>query len=412
MLNKLNYIDLFAGAGGLSEGFTRQGYNPIAHIEMNVNACETLKTRSVFHYLQKENKLDIYSEYLKGNIDRNILWNSVPKWVIDSTINKEISEATVEDLFIEVDKLKQAKKIDLIIGGPPCQAYSIVGRARDPQHMRGDMRNYLYKYYLKFLNKYQPEMFVFENVPGLLTAKSGEYFRNIIKGIEDAGYKVNYKILLASNYRVLQNRKRVIIIGWKKGTNHIYPNIQVYDNPYQVLKDLFYDLPKRKPGEGKLREKVEYIDILNNYLKSTGIRGVLNFTTQHIARPQNKTDLKIYKLAIAMWLDRKQRLNYAKLDPKLQKHNNKKSFLNRFQVVNNDGCCHTVVAHIAMDGHYYIYPSLEQVRSITIREAARLQSFPDDYFFEGSRTSAFKQIGNAVPVLLAEEIAKAIKKQF
>ena len=107
-------------------------------------------------------------------------------------------------------------------------------------------------------------------------------------------------------------------------------------------------------------------------------------------------------------------MNYAQLPAELQTHRNKKTFLNRFNVVDPDGCSHTVVAHIAMDGHYYIYPTpnptLETVRSITVREAARLQSFPDDYYFEGSRTSALKQIGNAVPVVLAYKIAEGIKK--
>ena len=152
------------------------------------------------------------------------------------------------------------------------------------------------------------------------------------------------------------------------------------------------------------------------YLCKSGIRGELNFTTQHVARPINDNDRKIYKIAIDKWLNERQRLNYAQLPVELQTHRNKKSFLNRFNVVDPYGCCHTVVAHIAMDGHYYIYPTLnptfETVRSITVREAARLQSFPDDYYFEGSRTSAFKQIGNAVPVVLAQRIAEAIKKML
>ena len=152
------------------------------------------------------------------------------------------------------------------------------------------------------------------------------------------------------------------------------------------------------------------------YLKQSGIRGVLDFTTQHIARPTNDNDREIYKIAVDMWFDGKRRLNYAELPSRLQKHKNKETFLNRFSVVDPDGCCHTVVAHIAMDGHYYIYPTpnptLENVRSITVREAARLQSFPDDYFFEGSRTSALMQIGNAVPVVLAQRIAESIKKML
>ena len=111
-----------------------------------------------------------------------------------------------------------------------------------------------------------------------------------------------------------------------------------------------------------------------------------------------------------------ERLNYNTLPPRLQKHKNKQSFLNRFCVVDPNGCCHTVVAHIAMDGHYYIYPTeqstIDNARSITVREAARIQSFPDDYYFEGSRTSAFMQIGNAVPVMMAYNIAEAIRQQI
>ena len=186
--------------------------------------------------------------------------------------------------------------------------------------------------------------------------------------------------------------------------------------PYQVLRDLFSDLPERKAGEGKFCEAVSYVTPLSEmpYLDKSGIRGQLNFTTQHVARPTNENDRKIYKIAVDKWLNEHQRLNYAQLPMELQTHRNTKTFLNRFNVVDPYGCCHTVVAHIAMDGHYYIYPTLnptlETVRSITVREAARLQSFPDDYFFEGSRTSAFKQIGNAVPVVLAYKIAEGIKK--
>ena len=169
---------------------------------------------------------------------------------------------------------------------------------------------------------------------------------------------------------------------------------------------------KFKISRGSLTDIVQYVAPATGYLQQSKVRNSLDFTTQHIARPHNLIDLEIYKRAIKLWLEKKARLNYADLPPELQKHNNKQAFLNRFQVVNHEGCCHTVVAHIAMDGHYYIYPSLKQIRSITVREAARIQSFPDDYYFEGSRTAAFKQIGNAVPVILAEKIANKIKEQF
>lgn len=415
MAYTFNFIDLFAGAGGLSEGFIRAGFTPIAHIEMNKYACDTLRSRMAYHYLKQHNRLEEYIKYLKEKQEGESgqkLWEKVPDEVIDSVINEEISDETLADIFIKVDKLKGNKQVDFIIGGPPCQAYSIVGRARDPKNMKKDPRNFLYKYYLQFLKQYEPKMFVFENVPGILSAQNGIHLENILKGIDKAGYKIELKKLKASDYGVLQNRERVIIVGWRKELNLKYPELEKEENPYKILPDLFSDLPERQQGEGSLTDIVQYVAPATGYLQQSKVRNSLDFTTQHIARPHNLIDLEIYKRAIKLWLEKKARLNYADLPPELQKHNNKQAFLNRFQVVNHEGCCHTVVAHIAMDGHYYIYPSLKQIRSITVREAARIQSFPDDYYFEGSRTAAFKQIGNAVPVILAEKIANKIKEQF
>ena len=415
MAYTFNFIDLFAGAGGLSEGFIRAGFTPIAHIEMNKYACDTLRSRMAYHYLKQHNRLEEYIKYLKEKQEGESgqkLWEKVPDEVIDSVINKEISDETLADIFIKVDKLKGNKQVDFIIGGPPCQAYSIVGRARDPKNMKKDPRNFLYKYYLQFLKRYEPKMFVFENVPGILSAQNGIHLENILKGIDKAGYKIELKKLKASDYGVLQNRERVIIVGWRKELNLKYPELEKEENPYKILPDLFSDLPERQQGEGSLTDIVQYVAPATGYLQQSKVRNSLDLTTQHIARPHNLIDLEIYKRAIKLWLEKKARLNYADLPPELQKHNNKQAFLNRFQVVNHEGCCHTVVAHIAMDGHYYIYPSLKQIRSITVREAARIQSFPDDYYFEGSRTAAFKQIGNAVPVILAEKIANKIKEQF
>lgn len=423
MENSINFIDLFAGAGGLSEGFIQAGFKPLAHVEMDKHACETLKTRAAFHYLKSNNKLNIYTKYLQEKQEGengSKLWDIIPQEIINTVIEATIGEDTIENIFSQIDKLTNNKSVDLIIGGPPCQAYSVVGRARMGKTVEKDPRNELYKYYVKFIAKYKPEMFVFENVLGILTAKRGEPFANLKKLVNELGYDMSFKVQLASQHGVLQNRHRVIIVGWKRDNSHKYeyPNIPIENSSYEILRDLFSDLPTRKAGEGKLCETIEYIKPLDEmpYLKESGIRGTLNFTTQHIARPTNINDKRIYKIAIDMWLKNKHRLNYSELPPDLQTHKNKKSFLNRFNVVDPYGFSHTVVAHIAMDGHYYIYPTLnpsvENVRSITVREAARLQSFPDDYFFEGSRTAAFKQIGNAVPVALAYKIALAIKKLY
>jgi DNA (cytosine-5)-methyltransferase 1 len=411
-MKKLHFIDLFAGAGGLSEGFIRAGFTPVAHVEMNKDASDTLKTRSAYHYLKDNGKISIYNDYLKsGKKVKEDLWNQVPQDLIKSVINKEISEETLPDIFKIIDNELNDNEIDLIIGGPPCQAYSLVGRAR--KDMESDPRNHLYKHYIKFLEKYQPKMFVFENVPGILSAKNGEYLNKIFEAVKNVGYELSIppkKYLNAKDFGVLQDRKRVIIIGWKKELNFSYPDFLVTENKFEVLKDLFSDLLPLKNGEGSLNA-VEYYKPTTEYLEKSHIRNGLNFVTQHIVRPNNENDLEIYKIAVNEW-NMGRRLNYSTLPPRLIKHNNLSSFTNRFQVINGLGISHTVVAHIAMDGHYYIHPDKNQNRSISVREAARIQSFPDDYFFEGSRTAAFKQIGNAVPPLMAEGIAKKIMEML
>lgn len=413
-----NFIDLFAGAGGLSEGFVRAGYTPIAHIEMNHDACDTLRTRAAYHWLRQNNKLDIYTQYLYTKKEKESgkwLWDRVPKEVIDSVIEKAIGEDTINDLFSQVDNLRKGRNIDVVIGGPPCQAYSIVGRARMGERVTEDPRNELYRYYVKFLEYYRPKMFVFENVEGIRTAKGGEPFRDLERLVYEAGYQMEARVQVASQHGVLQNRRRYIIVGWLRSENNLhYPELPIEENTYTICKDLFADLPVRAAGEGGLISPIEYTRSIDEmaYLKESGIRGQLPFTTQHIARPHNLNDRQIYRIAIEQWQQGK-RLRYDQIPEELQRHKNKNTFLNRFQVVDPNGYSHTVVAHIAMDGHYYIYPiehpTNENVRSITIREAARIQSFPDDFFFEGSRSAVFKQIGNAVPVVMANKIATALK---
>jgi DNA (cytosine-5)-methyltransferase 1 len=410
----MNFVDLFAGAGGLSEGFIRSGFKPIAHVEMNKDACDTLRTRAVFHWLAENGNPKKYYDYLKSDKkDKQNFWNLAPVEIRNSIINSEISDSSIDDIFFQIDSLSKGKKIDLIIGGPPCQAYSVAGRARDPKGMKEDPRNFLYKHYVKFLERYQPKMFVFENVPGILSANNGEFLNKIFEAVKEAGYNLAIppnKYLNAKDFGVLQDRKRVIIVGWKKEMNLSYPDFGKQENNFKILEDLFSDLPKLKTGEGTLGA-VNYANKTTEYLKQSKIRNGLDYVTQHIVRPNNQNDLEIYKIAVEEW-NIGRRLNYSTLPKRLIKHNNLHSFTNRFQVVNGGGISHTVVAHIAMDGHYYIHPDKHQNRSISVREAARIQSFPDDFFFEGSRTAAFKQIGNAVPPLMAQKIAEKIKEMI
>jgi DNA (cytosine-5)-methyltransferase 1 len=403
----MNYIDLFAGAGGLSEGFIREGFNPIAHVEMNKEAADTLKTRLAFHFLNDNNKVSKYYSYLKSEITRDDLWNSIPQEHILSVINSEITKKTIESIFENIDEQLGSKKVDVIIGGPPCQAYSLVGRSRDPNRMSGDKRNYLFRHYAEFLVRYKPKYFVFENVLGLLTAGNKKYLNEMLSLFEEIGYSADYKILNAEEYGVLQRRRRVIIIGRKGKAKFEFPELATIENNWQIKKDLFADLPKLIPGQEMNIAK--YTKKINAYQQAMETRNGIDFTTQHITRQHNERDLEIYSIAIQKWLHSKERLKYDELPGRLQTHNKKNIFLDRFKVVDPTGHSHTVVAHIAKDGHYYIYPDLKQVRSISVREAARIQSFPDDYFFEGGRTAAFQQIGNAVPPLMAEALATQIK---
>ncbi|MEC0134349.1 MULTISPECIES: DNA cytosine methyltransferase [Paenibacillus] len=409
----MNFIDLFAGAGGLSEGFIRQGFNPIAHVEMNSYASETIKTRTAYHYLIKNNHLEVYHDYLRGNITKEELYQQIPSSLLESILNKEINDETITGIFNQIDDLLlkttgQTGKIDVIIGGPPCQAYSLVGRARDPQNKENDPRNYLYKQYVKFLVKYQPDIFVFENVPGILSAGGGSYYRDIQDLMRENGYEIQHKTLDASHYGVLQKRKRVILIGWNKELGYEYPDLKKIEK-IGIVEDVLSDLPPIAPGE----QSNNYFKEPTSYLKWSNIRNEQDLLTHHLTRKHNERDLNIYKIAIKLWNEEKKRLKYTDLPEHLRTHKNLKAFLDRFKVVAKDlPYSHTVVAHISKDGHHYIHPDINQSRSLSVREAARLQSFPDNYYFEGPRTAIFTQIGNAVPPLMAESIAKQVKKML
>jgi len=405
----LTYIDLFAGAGGLSEGFIRSEFKPIAHVEQDPSACLTLKTRVAYHYLKQSENFATYLAFLKGEIDRDALYSAVPNALLDSVINAKIAGRNLKSIFTKIDALRHSRRIDVIIGGPPCQAYSLIGRVADRKKMKWDSRKFLYKLYAEFLEKYKPKMFVFENVPGLYTAGEGKYYRQMVELFDSIGYKTEDKILDAADFGVIQRRRRVILVGWKKKMHISYPDFKKIENKW-TINDLFADLPPLKAGEAK--DRAPYAGPPTDYLSLFEIRNGIDFVTQNIARPHNEKDLAIYKLAIKKWKEENRRLKNDCIPAKMRTQKNITSFLDRFKVVRDDTLSHTMIAHIAKDGHHFIHPDESQLRSISVREAARIQSFPDDYYFEGSRSAAFRQIGNAVPSLMATVIADKIRQML
>lgn len=411
---KYNFIDLFAGAGGLSEGFMQADFSPIAHIEMNPYAAKTIETRTGYFYLKEQGKLNIYYDYLKGNMSRDKFLAYIPGKLLQTVICETMSDETLPELFKKIDgflKEQGIENVDVIIGGPPCQAYSLVGRAQS-SHMKipmnEDPRNNLYKLYTRFLKNYHPKMFVFENVMGIKTANSGQTWKNIQAQMRRVGYNIDCYEQNSKDFSVLQNRHRMIIVGWLKGTDYEYPRFEKKCSE-AIVEDLLNDLPKLKPG-GTAEKYLS--DKYSKYLQETGIRTPEDVLTLHVSRPNKDRDIEIYKKAIKEW-NKGNRLNYNDLPEELKTHKNRHSFVDRFKVVEGkEHCCHTMLAHISKDGHYFIHPDINQHRSITVREAARIQSFPDSYFFEGPRTAQYVQIGNAVPPLMARGIAEGIAKEL
>lgn len=408
---KYFYVDIFAGASGLAEGFYNAGFLPVAHVERDSYACLTIKTRTAYHYCVENNLIALYKDYYAGNLTRDEFHNNIPFDSLGEVINDEINESNFSKIISQIESAKKrlgVEKIDLLLGGPPCQAYSVRGRKANESKKKFDERIYYYKLYAKFLRKLKPKIFVFENVPGLLSFEGGYIFDDLKAVLKKEGYEIDYKILSAYDFGVLQDRKRIVIIGWQKEFDFSYPEFSAHHTK-AVVNDLLSDLPARRPGD--IENFLNYTKPAPEYLSARGIRNGLHGVAQHITRPHNKIDLEIYRRVIDLWNRKQERLKYSSLPARLRTHRNIEGYLDRFKVVAGEAnYAHTIIAHIAKDGHYYIHPDINQCRSISVREAARIQSFPDNFIFEGPRTSAFTQIGNAVPPVMAHQIAMLIKK--
>jgi len=412
-------LDLFSGGGGLTEGFIRQSFDFLGHIEMDRNAADTLETRLYFHELKKKGHETLYEQYYREDITRDQFIQQATDVGIEipKIINKELSVSSnheiIRDLRKTLEKKYHRSDVDVIIGGPPCQSFSLAGRGKNRERASTDPRNYLYRHYLRLMKEFRPKIFVFENVPGLISAKKGSVFNNVVTGCSRLGYHLDDTphILDAAGFGVLQERNRVIFIGWKNGSSHLrYPDFPK-NRPEETVWEILNDLPELQAGDGTDKFQKYRKGRPTGYL-SEKIRNSYGGIRHHQARMHNERDRGIYRIAVRKWNESGHRLNYNELPEDLKTHRNRHSFVDRFKVVDKNSISHAVLAHLAKDGHYFIHPDINQARSLTVREAARIQSFPDDYLFEGPRSAKYVQIGNAVPPLMAEGIAEKIKEML
>jgi DNA (cytosine-5)-methyltransferase 1 len=442
-------IDLFAGCGGISEGFINAGFNVISQIEMDYSACESLRTRHLFHELKKIDRLDLYKDYVRGVKTREDIFQEFA--YINEIISHRVIQATLSDETIQMTikkieaskKYHNAQKIHAFLGGPPCQPYSLINRARIQKNGETLGRNFLYKHYLELMEHFRPDVFVYENVPGLFTATADgnrifEKLLNdfsslkpayeIIPPLHQVSKNPHSYILNSVNFGIPQNRKRLILIGYRrtlerknKLMNTIFSNLQKFgqnpDNARINVKEAINDLPKLHPGEGNngyCQEKYSTKGNLSSYQKNMRIDsvGVLN----HFARGHMFSDLDRYRYFIEHYRNTGHAANIEDLIRErpdlIPAHRHLDKFVDRFKVQWWTKPASTITAHLSKDGHYFIHPDIKQCRSFTVREAARCQSFPDNFYFEGPRTEQFRQVGNAVPPLMAEGIAKKIKEML
>lgn len=398
----LNTIDLFVGCGGLSEGFEQsRKYKMIGAVEWEPSPVKELRN----HLKNRWGIQDSEERVLQFDIQRT-------EELFNGWKDKKFGESK------GLDALVGNRQLDVIIGGPPCQAYSVAGRIRDEHGMREDYRNYLFESYLKVVQHYKPRVFVFENVPGILSAKPGDGSVRIIdliqKAFADAGYAVlpdlSNAIIDMTEYGVPQNRKRIIILGVSKEHYGDKAEAMVekfyssYLPEYKIekkatVREAIGDLPKLRP----LDEPISYLGRkLSHSVSDPLING-------HISRFHNKRDIELFKFLEEDIASGRMKYTSAKsLKTLYTKLTGKTSNVHKYYVLRWDEPSNLIPAHLFKDGLRHIHPDPEQARTITVREAARLQTFPDDYYFNCSQTDAFKMIGNAVPPLFAKKVAYAI----
>lgn len=485
-------IDLFAGPGGLGEGFSSlsDDYgNPVFQIIMSIEkdstAHRTLRLRSfVRKLLRKYGSLpEEYIRFLEepNAVNRDQLIGCSPDlW--EASGHEALCEELVEGdmTLVEEGRKRLAEFLFnsdndqwILIGGPPCQAYSLVGRSRraHDETLEDDEKQTLYKCYLSFISELKPTVFVMENVKGLLSAqhKGESVFARIKADMADAGYTVRSLVtehaksprdfvVKAEQYGIPQKRHRVILLGIRNcdeqlGTETLSPKTEI------TLREALQGIPRIRSGfsarskqfdswvdyvidaaekllstpEGQdlsseltsVKRKIRRLSMSERTISSEVgpyqhwyRKQLLNQSVlpNHQSRTHMASDLDRYLFCATYAIKHGESARLADfpsyLYPKHQNVLNRPDknfkFNDRFRAQVWDQPSTTVTSHISKDGHYYIHPDPLQCRSLTVREAARLQTFPDDYFFEGNRTSQYTQVGNAVPPFLAKQIAAIV----
>lgn len=399
MQKKYKMIDLFAGCGGLTEGFMdTKCYSEIAAVEWLKPQVDTLRNRLKTKWNEKDAEQRVMHFDIQREDELFAGWN-----------DDDFGIGVGLDYFVN-----KSNGIDVIIGGPPCQAYSVAGRVRDENNMQQDYRNYLFEHYLNVVDRYKPTLFVFENVPGILSAApNGTPITTLIKqGFESIGYEIiddigTYAMVNACDYGVAQNRTRVIIVGLRKTE---------FENTQDILKTFYTAiLPKYKSNKViTVKEKIGDLPKCLPLFDEENHRKRISHTTPkckvsgHVPRYANLRDMDTFRILAEDIETGKREFDSRKISELYEEKIGSKSPIHRYHVLEPDKPSTTIIAHLYKDGNRFIHYDSKQQRTITVREAARLQSFPDDFEFVGSRGSAYQMIGNAVPPLLANAIAKAI----
>ena len=400
---KLKTIDLFAGCGGLSLGFHNSNlYDVVAHVEWEKAPLETIR-----RWLVEQNEKDIDKKIVHFDIQR--LSELFTGWRNDPVYEEGIGLDEI---------VRPLGNLDVIIGGPPCQAYSMAGRVRDENRMQFDYRNYLFESYLEVVKRYQPKAFVFENVPGMLSAAPGgvSIAERITKAFNDAGYAIisNLKDAIVDlwHYEVPQKRSRVIIVGLNK---------KEFPNHHSVLKDFYAQiLPSKKTEIISAKKALDNLPVLLPLNEVERINGkkyshkiVESLISHHEPRFHSARDIKIFQLLAKDKILPKNKRRFKTADD-LKKlyteQTGKESAVHKYHVIDPEEPSNTIPAHLYTDGLRHIHWDAMQGRTITIREAARLQTFPDTYNFGQSQSDAYKMIGNAVPPKFAEILAIALRE--